>query len=241
MYSRYPRRIWAAWSPGKKIGPARIVGPTGWSRNSKRGDDPEVPAPAAQTPEELRVLVLAGVDEPAVGGHEVGRDEVVAGQAVLAHQPADPAAEREPGDAGRRDEATGHRQPEGLRLVVELSPGRAALGDDALGVRVDPDALHRRQVDDDPAVGGGEPGQAVSTTANGDLELLAARELDGGDDVGDARAANDERRTPVDHPVPDGPSRVVAGSPGRSTSPRMLSRSSWIVASPRIVPIVVSS
>ena len=174
------------------------------------GHDPEVPAPAAKTPVQLRVLVLAGAHEPTVRRDEVRRLQVVAGQAVLAHEPADPAAEREAGDAGRRDETPGQRQPERLRFVIELSPGHAALSDDALGVRVHPDALHRGQIDDDPAVGRGEPREAVSTTANGDLELLAPRELDGGDDVGDAGAADDERRTPVDHRVPDGPSLVVA-------------------------------
>ena len=38
------------------------------------------------------------------------------------------------------------------------------------------------------AVGRGEPGQAVATAADGELEVLAAGELDGGDDVGDAGA-----------------------------------------------------
>ena len=129
---------------------------------------------------------------------------------MLAHQPADPAPEGEPGDARRRDEATRHRQPEGLRLVVELAPRGAGLCDDALGIRVDPDPLHRRQVDDDPAVGGGEPRQAVSPAPHRDLEVLAAREVDGGDHVRDAGAADDQRRTLVDHPVPDRACRVVA-------------------------------
>ena len=88
--------------------------------------DAEVAAAAAQPPEEICVLGLARVDELPVGRHDVGADEVVAGEAVLAHQPADPAAERVAADAGRRHEPAGRRQPVGLRLVVDGGPGRAA-------------------------------------------------------------------------------------------------------------------
>ena len=44
--------------------------------------------------------------------------------------------------------------------------------------RVDLDALHRREVDDDAAVDGGEAGDAVAAAAHGDEQLLAAGELD---------------------------------------------------------------
>ena len=95
----------------------------------ERGHDAEVAAAAAQAPEQLGVLVLAGVHELAVGGDDVGGEQVVAGQAELAHQPADAAAEREPGDPGGGHEPAGDGEPEGLRLVVEVRPRAAALGD----------------------------------------------------------------------------------------------------------------
>ena len=91
------------------------------------GDDAEVPAAAAEAPEEIRVLVGARAHELAVGGDDVGREQVVDREAVLALQPADPAAEREPGDAGVRDDSAGRREPERLRLVVELAPEHAGL------------------------------------------------------------------------------------------------------------------
>ena len=58
-------------------------------------DDAEVAAAAAQAPEQVGVLRLARVDEPAVGGDDVGADEVVAREPELPHRPADAAAERE--------------------------------------------------------------------------------------------------------------------------------------------------
>ena len=66
----------------------------------ERGDDPEVAAAAAQRPEQVGVLVGADPAHRAVSGDDLERDHVVAGQAVLAHQPADAPAERESGDAG---------------------------------------------------------------------------------------------------------------------------------------------
>ncbi len=83
-------------------------------------DDAEVAAATAQSPEQVRVVGLARVDEPAVRRDDVGRDEVVAREAELAHRPADAAAEREPGDTGGRDEAARRREPVRLGLVVDV-------------------------------------------------------------------------------------------------------------------------
>ena len=76
-----------------------------------------------------------------VGGDDVGADEVVAGQALLAHEPADAAAEGEARDAGGRDQAAGGREPEGLCLGVEVLPEQAGLGDHAARAGIDAGAL----------------------------------------------------------------------------------------------------
>ena len=68
------------------------------------GDDSEVPAAAAETPEQVRILVGARLDELAVGRHHVHRDELVDRQAVLALNPADPAAERQSRHSRVRDD-----------------------------------------------------------------------------------------------------------------------------------------
>ena len=57
----------------------------------------------------------------AVGEHDVGREQRVDRQPVPAHQPADPAAEREPAHAGVRDLPGGHGEPVRLRRRVELA------------------------------------------------------------------------------------------------------------------------
>src|SRR6476469_5970211 len=101
-------------------------------------DDPKVAA-AAQAPEQVGVLTLARGHEAAVGGDAVRRDQVVAGKAVLALEPADAAAERQARDAGARDGAAGGREAERLRLAVELAPRQARLRAHGARVRVDAD------------------------------------------------------------------------------------------------------
>ena len=175
----------------------------------ERGDHPEVAAAAAQRPEQVGVLVGTGVDELPVRRDDVGTDQAVAGQAAATEQPADTAAEGEPGDPGRRHQPAGQREPELLRLLVEVAPQATGLRDDPACGRIDPDPLHRGQVEDHPAVGGGEAGDAVPAAAQCQRESLAAGEVDPAYHVGDAGAADDERRPPVVRGVPDRPGLVV--------------------------------
>src|SRR5688500_3422823 len=105
-------------------------------------DDPEVTAAPAQAPEEIGVLVGTRRDELAVGGDEIHRDELVDGEAVLTHDPADPTAQGEPRDAGVRDDPRRDREPERLRLPVELAEQDSRLHARRALLRIDAHALH---------------------------------------------------------------------------------------------------
>ena len=76
----------------------------------ERGRDPEVPAGAAQAPEELGLLGLGRADEPAVGGDELDGGQVVDREPEVALEAADSPAERQPGDAGVADDARSGRR-----------------------------------------------------------------------------------------------------------------------------------
>src|SRR5688500_19474930 len=71
----------------------------------ERRHDPEVRAGATQAPEELRVLVLACANDPAVGGRELDGQQIVDRQTELPLQPAHAPSEREAGDTRVRDDA----------------------------------------------------------------------------------------------------------------------------------------
>ncbi len=173
------------------------------------GDDAEVAPAAAHRPEEVGMLVRAGDDEAAVRQNHVDGEEVVDGEAVGAGEVAEAPAEGDPADAGGRDDAAGGRQAEGVRGVVEIPEGAAAL--DAGGARrgVDADAFHRRQVQDQAVVAGAQAGAAVPAAPDGEEEAPLAGEIDGGDHVRDVRGADDEGGAAVDHPVIDLAGRVV--------------------------------
>ena len=176
----------------------------------ERGDDAEVPAAAAHTPEQIGVDTLARGHELAVGRDEIDREQVVDGGAVLAHQPADAPAERQAGDAGVGDDPAHGRQPEKLRLAVELAPEHAGLRPRRPRLRVDSDALHRREVDYQPPIADRVPADAVTTGTHRDQEIALARETHRRDHIGHARAAGDVGRTAVNSPIPDPAGSVVA-------------------------------
>ena len=94
---------------------------------------------------------------------------------MLAHEPAEAAAERQAGDAGRGDHAAGGGQAVQLGLAVEPVPGDAALRPGGARLRVDVDALHQRQVDHQAALGGRAPRHVVAAAAHRDLEAPLAR------------------------------------------------------------------
>jgi hypothetical protein len=133
---------------------------------------------------------------------------------VPAGQPPDPAAQGQAADAGVGDVPARAGQPERLGPPVELAEQGATGGRGHPAPGVDPDLGHGRQVDDDAAVAGREPGVAVAAAPDGDQQLLVAGEADGRDHVVGAGAAGDHRRVAVGGGVPDRPGPVVAGVAG---------------------------
>ena len=117
-----------------------------------RGDDAEVPAAAAERPEEVGLLVGRGPDEAPVGGDELDRRHAVGRQAVLAAEPAQAAAERVADDAHVGRGARQRREADHGGLRGDLQPQRA--GGDArdLRVRVDLHAAHALGAEEDHVV-----------------------------------------------------------------------------------------
>ena len=183
-------------------------------RELERRHDAEVAAAAPQGPQQVGVLVLAGADQPPVGRHDLGRDEVVDREPVAAPEPADAAAEGEPAHAGVGDEAARRRQAERLRRGVNVAPRRAALDRCAPPFWVHAHVAHGRQVDHQRTIAHRVAGDVVSATPDGNGEAVRPGDLDGRDDVGHVRDPDDDRGSTVDHRVPHGPRLVVAGIAG---------------------------
>ena len=177
-------------------------------------DDTEVAAAAADRPEQVGMRVRARGDLPAVGRHDLDRLEGVDRQAVLADQPADPAAEGEPGDADRPGVAERGGQTVGRRGDRVFLGRQTGLGprDPALGIDVE--ALHGAEVEHDPAVVGAVAGEAVAAAADRQGQPRLACQVDRAGDVGRVGRANDERRTLVGPGAVHLPRQVVLGAAG---------------------------
>lgn len=108
----------------------------------ERGHDAEVAPPAADRPEQVRVLVLAGGDDLAVGEDHLYRDQVVTCEPVDRGRPAVAASCREAADAGARDAASRRMEAVRLRGTIELAPEDAAVGAGRAGHGIDVDGAH---------------------------------------------------------------------------------------------------
>ena len=233
-------RSFSASSSGCTMSPDRTCGPSGWSLNSKEVTTPKLPPPPRNAQKRSGCSVSLARTQLAVGRDDVGRDEIVDRQSELAGGPAEAAAERQAGDAGRRVDAGRCREAELLRLPVEIRQRRAGL--DAGGPR-EPDRRGPTSSAKDrsePAVADRVAGDVVAAAAHRDEKLLVPRELDRLDDVGGAEAARDERRAAVDHRVPDRAARLrsrplPAGRRSRAACRRAAKRS------PRECVLVASS
>src|SRR5262249_23267931 len=163
--------------------------------------DAEVAAAPAEAPQQLGVLVSAGMDDRAAGRDELCTDQVVARQSVLSGQVADAPAESQAGNAGRANDAPGRDEPRGLRRRVVVEPSRAALraGDPPFVVNLD--RAHERKIDHHSVVTDAVSGRVVATAAYSYLQGLRSGESEGGRDVGRVEAPCDHRGSAIDESV----------------------------------------
>ena len=88
------------------------------------------------------MLLGAGRDKAAIGEDHVNAKQVVERQAQCTREVADASAQRQSTDTGRRNEATGGGQPEGMGGMVHLAPGAAAFHTSGARGRIDAYTLH---------------------------------------------------------------------------------------------------
>jgi hypothetical protein len=186
----------------------------------ERGDDAEVRSGAAHSPEEIGTLRLAHVEELAVGGDELDREEIVDREAEPSLKPAHAATEREPRDPRVADHAHRAGEAERLGLPVQLPQERPAVHLRRPALGIDTDAPHQGEIDHDPVVAGREAADAMASRADRDRDVLVTSEADRSDHVVHTVASGDDRRAPVDHRIPHEPGGVVAGAARKHDLPQ---------------------
>ena len=175
------------------------------------GRHAEVSASAANGPEQIGLLVLAGPQHLAFGGDELDGPRLSRARPYLPISQPSPPPRVSP--AIPVVETTPPVTARPCSCVSRLSsrPGDAALRAHRSALGIDVNALHRRQVDHHPAIDGRASRHVVAAAANRDLEAELARELDGIDDVGHAAASGDQCRALVHQSVVDLSRFLVAG------------------------------
>ena len=140
------------------------------------GGDAKVSSTTTDCPEQVRVCLGVHAQDLPVGGNDLGGQKIVDGEAVLAYEHTDPAAQRDPPDPHRAGIAeTGGKPVSSCRGCVFacgqpcLCPRRAAFGIDVQG-------SHIAEIEHDPPIGNAVTGGAVTTAANGELYPVLAGE-----------------------------------------------------------------
>jgi hypothetical protein len=183
-------------------------------RELERRHHAEAAAPAAQRPEQLRVLALGRAYDPPVPGHELGGDEVVARQAMLALEPPGATAQGQPGHSGGRHPTARGGQPVGLGGAVHVGPDGAAADADGASVGGDLDVGHAAQVEHEAVVAQRQAGDGVPAGADGDRQRVAPREGQCRHHVVDGKALGHQQGPALDHCVEQGDGVLVIGVAG---------------------------
>ena len=145
---------------------------------------PKLPPPPPRLAQKRSSFcVRRGGEEPAVGRDDVQRGEVVAGEAVLAADHADAAAQGEPGDAHRRAGTGGQEHPVGRELRVDVDQLGAGADDRRHGRRVGGDGVQAGDVDDQSR-SRGVAAVAVAAAAGGGGDAVGPGESEATLDVG---------------------------------------------------------
>jgi hypothetical protein len=197
-------------------GPSARSGATSSSARARspsqleRGHDREAAAAAANRPEELGVGLGVDAADRALGVDDLGGEDRVRRETVLACEPAETAAERVAehadvvGRACERSEAV-----RGSR-VGDLLPDDAGLDACAAVVRVDVDAAHACRPQEDRAREVADRSGGVAGPLWGDAQALGARCPDRVGDIGCRLGRDDGHRALVGGEVPRGAGLVPA-------------------------------
>ena len=87
----------------------------------QRSDHPEVSAATPESPEKILMIRIVRRENSALGSHNLARQQIIDGHAVLAKQPANTTAEGQTSNSGFRDNATRDCQTEDVRFAIQIS------------------------------------------------------------------------------------------------------------------------
>jgi hypothetical protein len=125
------------------------------------------------------VLLIADLQDVALGVDEINRKEVVAGETVLAGKEAEPAAERQTGNTNAWAGPGGERVTAIPETTVEIAQSDSRPDDRFAALAVDVDSVQSAQVDEQSIVDHRERLVAMPAGASAQRHVLLARPTNG--------------------------------------------------------------
>src|SRR5262245_9108860 len=173
--------------------------------------DAEVATASTDRPKQVGMRIGVRVDELAVGGHDVGREQIVDRQTVLADEVADASSESQTTDPDRP------RIPEGRCQTMLRGDFRVVAGCDASAYPgratfdVDFEQVQAAEIQDDPAFARTVPRDAVAPAPDREFDPALTCKRDDLRDVVRASRAYDHRGPAVDTSIENAACVVKAG------------------------------
>src|SRR6266849_287639 len=157
----------------------------------ERGDDAEVPATTAQTPEEIGVAVFVDLQQTSIGGNELNRAHTRGAEAILAHEPAETAAEQITDDSNGCGEPIEWGQPKGVSRLDHICPFHTWLHACCRCPWIDLQTGHIGEVDQDRAIS--RVRMSMTSTLHRDGESVLTCKGDCGEHISGNGRHDDER------------------------------------------------
>jgi hypothetical protein len=173
-------------------------------------DGAEIPASAAESPEQIIVFRSAGSEHLSIGSHHLRRQQIVDRHPVFANQPANSTSEGQATDTSLGHYPARDSEPEDMRFSIDVTQSRSALYSNSSGRSIYENGPHSGKINHQTIVTERTAAYVVPAATNRRQQIVRATEIDRGDDVGNARAPSDHARMFADACIPDLTGFVVA-------------------------------
>src|SRR5215469_1065680 len=163
----------------------------------------EIPASTPDRPKEIWIRSLTGLDLPSVHCHQLCREQVVAGGAILRHQKSFSATECQARNPYSWTATRSGGQPVSLGCLVKVAHERTRLCCGHAFARVHLDPVHPGKIDDYTAITHAESSSVMASAAYCDRQILFLDKIECSRYVGRVCAPHDQRGAPIKCAVED--------------------------------------
>src|SRR5712692_3281798 len=111
------------------------------------------------------------------------------------------ATEGKSANTGCGHDSSRHGEAEGMRSVIDIAQGAASSHSNRLRFGIDVGVANRREIDDQRIIPDAEPACVVPPAPDCNNKSVFATKVDGRDNIGAIRAADNYTWVPVDHAV----------------------------------------